>query len=319
MDRRYPGAILQLPRCIDRIFCLLYLGRLRGIQIERKLMVITIRIRRKPRNLRVKYDSYELSWWCENMDAETHKTLSNRIQKSTWFKRTHFEPLSTGRPEVPRGSGFLSMRAKFTEEREICEIESQIGSLLRKAGVKHKQNLPLKCAHCARAIGGFGLPLMCAYCGARIVTRYECTGTAEIHHDDTFCTGQLGDISTGGCFIRTLHTYAVGTKVQLVLLIAGTQLNLDARVARIIAQSGMGVAFEGLAAEQEKQISRIIGDAKSAGRLAPTNPAGTSQGATAPVPVSRNAELLAKITRRINEQGILTRQDLADLENDSNE
>ena len=188
--------------------------------------------------------------------------------------------------------------------------------LLQQAGVRHKQNLPLKCANCARAIGGFGLPLICAYCGARIVTRYECTGTAEIHHDETFCTGQLGDISTGGCFIKTLHTYAVGTNVQLVLLIAGTQLDLDARVARIIPQSGMGVAFEGLSAEQEKQISRIIGDAKSAGRLAPTNPAGTSQGASAPVPVSRNAELLAKITRRINEQGILTRQDLTDLENE---
>jgi hypothetical protein len=133
-------------------------------------MVIKIRIQRKPRNVRVKYDSYELSWWCEGVDAETHKELSGKIRKSAWFKRTRFEPLSSGGPEVPRDSGFLSMRARFTEEREIRELESQVGSMLQDAGVKHKQNLPLKCANCARAIGGFGLPLICAYCGARITT-----------------------------------------------------------------------------------------------------------------------------------------------------
>ncbi len=281
-------------------------------------MVITIRIRRGPRNVRVKYDSYELSWWCENMDAETHKTLSNRIQKSRWFKRTRFEPLSAGRPEVPRGSGFLSMRAKFTEEREIREIESQIDSLLQHAGVRHKQNLPLKCANCARAIGGFGLPLICAYCGARIVTRYACTGTAELHHDETFCTGQLCDISTGGCFIKTLHTYPIGANVRLLLMIAGTQFDISARVSRIIPQSGMGVAFEDVSPEQERQIARIIRDAKAMGRLLVTKQAEPFQPASAPAPVenSRNAELLARITKQIDEQGVLTKQDLTDLIND---
>jgi hypothetical protein len=278
-------------------------------------MMITIRIRRKPSKARVKYDSYELSWWCGDMDAETHKTLSGRIQKSAWFKRTRFEPLTSGRPVLPRGSGFLSMRAKFTEEREIREIESQIGSLLQQAGVKHKQNLPLKCTNCARAIGGFGLPLMCAYCGARIVTRFVCTGTAEIHHDGTFCTGQLSDISTGGCSIETLHAYPLGADVHLLLMIAGTQLELDARVVRIIPQVGMGLGFEGLTTEQDKQIARIVRNAKRMGPSLAAKQAVPPPLAAAPVPASRDAELLAKITTRVNETGVLTRQDLNDMVN----
>ncbi len=279
-------------------------------------MVITIRIHRNPRKLRVQYDSYELSWWCEDLDAETRKALSAKIQKSAWFKQTRFEPPSSGRPELPQGSGFLSMRAKFTEEREICEIESQIGSLLQQAGVEHKQNLPLRCANCARAIGGFGLPLICVYCGARIVTRYACAGTAEIHHNDVSCSGQLCDISTGGCFVKTPYTYAIGADVHLLLGIAGTQLELNARVVRILPQTGVGVAFQGLSTEQEKVLAWIVADAKPTGPLAATQPAaGTPQFATAPLPVSRDAELLDKITKRVNEQGVLTRQELTDLVN----
>jgi Tfp pilus assembly protein PilZ len=282
-------------------------------------MVITIRIRRGPRDVRVRYDSYELSWWCENMDAETHKALSNRIQKSRWFKRTRFEPLSSGRPEIPRGSGFLSMRAKFSEEREIREIESQINSLLHKAGVKHKQSLPLRCANCARAIGGFGLPLICVYCGARIVTRYTCPGMAEVHYNETSCTGQLCDISTGGCFVRTPQTYPIGSDVRLSLMIADAQLELDAKVVRVIPQTGMGVAFEDVSPEQEQQIARFVRNAKAMGRLLATNQPETFQPALALTPVenSRNAELLARITKQIDEQGVLTKQDLADLINDS--
>jgi hypothetical protein len=281
-------------------------------------MVITIRIRRGQRNVRVKYDSYELSWWCENMDAETQKMLSTGIQKSRWFKHTRFEPLSSGRPEVPRGSGFLSMRAKFTEEGEIREIESQIGSLLQHAGVRHKQKLPLKCTNCARAIGGFGLPLICPYCGARIVTRYACSGTAEMHHDETFCTGQLCDISTGGCFVKTLHTYPIGANVRPLLMIGGTQFEIGARVARIIPQTGMGLAFENVSPEQEKQIAGFVRDAKAIGRALVTKQAEPVQPASAPAPVeiSRDAELLARITKQIDEQGVLTKQDLTDLVND---
>jgi Tfp pilus assembly protein PilZ len=281
--------------------------------VKEALMVITIRIRRSPRKLRVKYGSYELSWWCEDMDAETRKALSARIQNSAWLKRTRFDPLSSGRPELPHGSGFLSMRAKFTEEREIGEIESQVGSLLRRAGVKHKQSLPLRCTNCARAIGGFGLPLICVYCGARIMTRYACAGTAEMNYNETSCSGRVCDIGTGGCFIKTPYTYPIGAEVRLLLRIAGTQLDLDARVVRIIPQTGVGVAFEGLSTEQEKLLTWIIGDAKSTGPAVSMKLAGTAQSATAPAPVSRNAELLAQITKRVNEQGVLTRQDLTDL------
>jgi hypothetical protein len=131
-------------------------------------MMISIRIHRNQLKAPVKYDTHELSWWCEDIDAGMQKTLSTRIQNSAWFKRTRFEPGSTGRPVVPQGNGFLSMRAKFTEEREIREIESEVSSLLQQLGVNSRQHLPLKCKHCTRAIGGFGLPSACLYCGASI-------------------------------------------------------------------------------------------------------------------------------------------------------
>ena len=131
-------------------------------------MRISIRIHRDQPKLPVRYDTHELSWWCEDVDAETHQMLSRGIQDSAWFKHARFEPCSTGRPAVPHGSGFLSLRAKFTEEHEIGEIESEISALLRRLGVKHRQHMPLKCNRCARAIGGFGLPAACVYYGAGI-------------------------------------------------------------------------------------------------------------------------------------------------------
>jgi hypothetical protein len=94
-------------------------------------------------------------------------------------------------------------------------------------------------------------------------------------------------------------------------------LELNAKVVRIIPQTGVGVAFQGLSTEQEKVLAWIVADAKPAGPLAAaTQPAaGTPQSATAPLPASRDAELLDMITKRVNEQGVLTRQELTDLVN----
>jgi Tfp pilus assembly protein PilZ len=136
-----------------------------------------------------------------------------------------------------------------------------------------------------------------------------------MHYNDVSCSGQLCDISTGGCFVKTPYTYPIGADVHLLLGIAGTQLELNARVVRIIPQTGVGVAFQGLSTEQEKVLAWIVADAKPAGPLAATQPAGTPQPATAPLPVSRDAELLDMITKRVNEQGVLTRQELTDLVN----
>jgi hypothetical protein len=112
----------------------------------------------------VKHDTHELSWYCENINSEAHSILSEKVRKSSWFSRTRFA--MHGRPEVPEGSGFLRLRAHFSEEQEIREIESEISLVLTELGISNKHRKPKRCKKCSRAVGDFDLSKTCLYCGS---------------------------------------------------------------------------------------------------------------------------------------------------------
>src|SRR5712692_6079677 len=67
-------------------------------------------------------------------------------------------------------------------------------------------------------------------------------------------SARVSDLSLKGCFIDTLNPYAVGTAVRLRLLKGKDVFEVRAIVSYRQAGFGMGVAFTGLAAEQQAKL-----------------------------------------------------------------
>jgi len=125
----------------------------------------------------------------------------------------------------------------------------------------------------------------------------------------------VSDISRKGCCLETLYPLPVGTEVQLRLTVAGTVLDIAAKVAWIVPQSVMAMSFANISAEQESKIARIIEKVKTADSSPVAEPVLPAKLETANAQILRNAELLTKITERINEKGVLTKQELMDIVN----
>jgi hypothetical protein len=153
------------------------------------------------------------------------------------------------------------------------------------------------------------------YSKCRIVTRYPCTGPAEILYNGNLCWGRLNDISSKGCCIETLYPLPIGTEVQLRLTVAGLILDVAAKVAWFVPQSVMAMFFVIVSEQQEDKITKIIEKVKTAGTPSAATQVLPSQAGSENVQVLREANLLAKITRRINERGLLTKQELMDIVN----
>lgn len=147
----------------------------------------------------------------------------------------------------------------------------------------------------------------------RVVPRYPCSGPAEILHGGNLCWGRVCDISTRGCCLETLYPLPIGTEVQLRLTIAGSVLDIGAKVAWMVPQSVMAMSFANVSPQQECVIARIIEKAKTAADLSPAN--SVFQPGPESAQVLRDAELLTTITQRIKEKGVLTKQELMEMLN----
>ena len=147
----------------------------------------------------------------------------------------------------------------------------------------------------------------------RVVSRFPCTGPAEILHNGSLCWGRVSDISTGGCCVETLYPLPIGSRVQLRFTVAGTVLDIAAKVVWIVPQSVMAMSFLSVSPVQEDTIARIIEKVKKAGDSSQANSA--LQPEMQNVQGVRDAQLLSKITKRINEKGVLTKQELTEMVN----
>ena len=145
--------------------------------------------------------------------------------------------------------------------------------------------------------------------------RHTCLGGVQILHGGNLCWGRLGDISGGGCYIETVYPLPIGTTMQLRLTIAGNILDVSAKVAWTIPQAGMGVSFAFVSAQEKYKVAQIVEEVKTIGKSASTHPLVRMQREKAVVRISRDAELLARITKQLDEKGVLTRQDLMDMVN----
>ena len=143
--------------------------------------------------------------------------------------------------------------------------------------------------------------------------RYPCTGYAEILQSGRHLVrGAVNDISLGGCYIETAELLLPGTEVQLRLTIVDTALYIGAKIVAADPQVGMRMDFMVVPPEQGKKLARIIEKIKvpdfavlQAERVEP-NTVFRITPETAP-------DILAEIIKRINQRGVLTRQELRDI------
>jgi hypothetical protein len=146
--------------------------------------------------------------------------------------------------------------------------------------------------------------------------RYPCEGAAEIFQNGRCCGwGKLNDISRGGCYLETVHPMVAGTEARLRITIAGSVLEVDARVVWTTPQVGMGLYFVIDSQEEANNLAQIVDEVAGKVRPAAAGAAVHPQPGIAPVRITREAapEILAKILRRMNEKGVVTRQELIEM------
>jgi PilZ domain-containing protein len=146
--------------------------------------------------------------------------------------------------------------------------------------------------------------------------RYPCEGAAEIFQNGRCCGwGKLNDISRGGCYLETVYPMVAGTEARLRITIAGSVLEVDARVVWTTPQVGMGMFFVIETEEEARNLAQIVDEVAGISRPPAMEPASQTEPASATVRITREAapEILAKIIQRINEKGVVTRQELIEM------
>jgi PilZ domain len=146
--------------------------------------------------------------------------------------------------------------------------------------------------------------------------RYPCAGAVEILQSGTLCGwGTVSEISRGGCYIETGHPLPLATEVQLRLTIADTLLDISAKVAWTTPQIGMGMRFEGVPPAQESKLAQILAEVTGGGVSPVVQQAEHPQPSGATVRITREAapDVLAKVIKRINEKGVVTKQELIEI------
>jgi len=145
--------------------------------------------------------------------------------------------------------------------------------------------------------------------------RYSCRGTAEILQSGRHSgKGTVSKISRGGCYVETAQPLPLGTEVQLRLTVANTGLFIGAKVV-CTDVVGMGMEFRVVPPEQGNKLAQIVEKITVPdGSPAVLQSEGT-QPNTATFRITRETapNILAKIVERINQKGVLTRQELFDI------
>jgi hypothetical protein len=125
----------------------------------------------------------------------------------------------------------------------------------------------------------------------------------------------VNEISHGGCYIEKNQLLSVGTEAQLRFTIADTLLDIGAKVVSNHPAMGMGMEFMAVSQEQKSKLAQILRTITVTNASPAAQQAENSQPSTAAVRITREAapDILSKIIKRINEKGVLTRQELVDI------
>jgi PilZ domain len=147
-------------------------------------------------------------------------------------------------------------------------------------------------------------------------SRVPCTGAAEIfQRGSRRGWGRVNEISHGGCYIEIIQLLSIGAEAQLRLTIADTLLDIGAKVVSNHPAMGMGMEFMAVSQEQKSKLAQILRSITAIAVSPAAQQAENSQPNAAAVRITREAapRILSKIIKRINEKGVLTRQELVDI------
>jgi hypothetical protein len=145
--------------------------------------------------------------------------------------------------------------------------------------------------------------------------RYPCRGAAEILQSGRHSgQGTVSKISRGGCYIETARPLPLGTEVQLRLTVADIGLYIGAKVA-CTDLVGMGMEFMVVPPEQGNKLAQTIEKVTGTDFSPAVLQAERTQPNTMAFRITREVapDILAEIIKRINEKGVLTRQELLDI------
>jgi len=94
----------------------------------------------------------------------------------------------------------------------------------------------------------------------RIFPRYSIVGTAEVWEQGySFSNrGTVTDISMSGCYVQMLNPMTSGQKLRFKLTLGKTSFEGDAIVVNQHPSLGMGIDFENLTADQQKNLNACI-------------------------------------------------------------
>jgi hypothetical protein len=127
---------------------------------------------------------------------------------------------------------------------------------------------------------------------------------------DARITARTVDLSLHGCYIDTLNPFPEGTRVRLRLTKNDRRLELQARVTCCHVGSGMGLVFEQATSEQTGTLVSWLQSTSSHEEASvPTAPP-----AAAPQNAPREiAQFAAKLLKILEQKGILTRSESAEI------
>ena len=96
----------------------------------------------------------------------------------------------------------------------------------------------------------------------RRAPRYRFIAEAEATEilTDTKLRARTSDLSIGGCFLDMLNPYPKGTDIRVTILHAGTFFTARGRVAFVVPNIGMGIAFTNVDGDQISVLRQCLID-----------------------------------------------------------
>jgi PilZ domain len=146
--------------------------------------------------------------------------------------------------------------------------------------------------------------------------RYPFQGGAEIFQGGrSIGWGTVSDLGLCGCYLELISPLPVGTEVDLRLSMAGFLFDMRAKVVCATPLVGMAMEFLSRSPEQVKTISQIVEKLTGAPATPAVQLADGPQPAGATIHITPESApgILAMMLKRINEKGVLTREELVEM------
>jgi len=105
-----------------------------------------------------------------------------------------------------------------------------------------------------------GVPALPGGHDRRQSPRFRCSGSAEFRTagSNARMWGTITDVSLHGCYVEMNSTFAVGTKVSLVLKSCGVQIETSGIVRTSYPSLGMGISFAEMDVAQLQALKQLL-------------------------------------------------------------